>query len=299
MQQHQLKGSVMLFTCALIWGLAFVAQSVGADHVGAFTFNGIRSLIGAVFLVPCTILLDHLAGKPLSLWGTDNKAERQDLITGGIVCGIVLTIASTLQQIGIGYTSVGKAGFITTLYIVIVPLLGLLFRKPVTKLQWSSVALAAVGMYFICITQSFSVNYGDMIILACACFFAVHILVIQRFAALVDGVRMSLLQFAVCGILSLPAIFFYETPEWSALSQALPPILYAGVMSCGIAYTLQILGQKYVNVVLASIILSMESVFSVLAGWLLLGQQLTLREIGGCALVFIAILLAQLPPRRQ
>ena len=152
---------------------------------------------------------------------------------------------------------------------------------------------------FICITENFSVNYGDMIILACACFFALHIITIERFSVLVDGVRMSLLQFAVCGILSLPAIFFYETPSWEALDQAWLPILYAGIMSCGIAYTLQILGQKYVNVILASIILSMESVFSVLAGWLLLGEQLSLREIGGCGLVFAAILLAQMPPKQQ
>mgnify|MGYP001402861753 FL=1 len=240
-----------------------------------------------------------MTGWPASLFLFDNKTERQDLITGGIVCGIVLTIASTLQQIGIGYTSVGKAGFITTLYIVIVPLFGLIVHKAVTRLQWLSVLIAAAGMYFICINENFSVNYGDMIIFACACFFALHIITIERFSVLVDGVRMSLLQFAVCGILSLPAIFFYETPTWKALEAAWLPILYAGVMSCGIAYTLQILGQKYVNVILASIILSMESVFSVLAGWLLLGQQLSLRELGGCGLVFVAILLAQLPPKRQ
>ena len=268
MQQHQLKGSLMLFFCALIWGLAFVAQSVGADHVGAFTFNGLRSLIGAVFLIPCVAFFDRLAGRPFSIWGTDNKTEQQDLITGGIV-------------------------------IVIVPLFGLIVHKTVTKLQWLSVFIAAVGMYFICITENFSVNYGDMIILACACFFALHIITIERFSVLVDGVRMSLLQFAVCGILSLPAIFFYETPSWEALDQAWLPILYAGIMSCGIAYTLQILGQKYVNVILASIILSMESVFSVFAGWLLLGEQLSLREIGGCVLVFAAILLAQMPPKQQ
>ena len=148
MQKHQLKGSLMLFFCALIWGLAFVAQSVGADHVGAFTFNGLRSLIGAVFLIPCVAFFDRLAGRPFSIWGTDNKTEQQDLITGGIVCGIVLTIASTLQQIGIGHTTVGKAGFITTLYIVIVPLFGLIVHKTVTKLQWLSVFIAAVGMYY-------------------------------------------------------------------------------------------------------------------------------------------------------
>ncbi len=299
MQQQQLKGSLMLLACALICGLSFVAQSVGSEHVGPFTFNGIRSLIGAFFLIPCVIFFDKQAGKSFSIWGTANKIERRNLVTGGIICGIILTIASTLQQFGIGYTSVGKAGFITTLYIIIVPLLGLIFHKPATKLQWFSVLIASVGLYFICITENFSVNYGDMIILLCSCFFALHIIVIERFSVMVDGVRMSLLQFAICGILSLPAILFYEIPTEETLGQAWLPILYAGIMSCGIAYTLQILGQKYVNVVLASIILSMESVFSVLAGWLLLGEQLALREIAGCALVFSAIILAQLPSKNK
>lgn len=258
-------------------------------------------MIGAVFLIPCVAFFDRLAGRPFSIWGTDNKTEQQDLITGGIVCGIVLTIASTLQQIGIGHTTVGKAGFITTLYIVIVPLFGLIVHKTVTKLQWLSVFIAAVGMYFICITENFSVNYGDMIILACACFFALHIITIERFSVLVDGVRMSLLQFAVCGILSLPAILHFRKRRPGKRLTRPGCLSYTpGIMSCGIRpITLQILGQKYVNVILASIILSMESVFSVFAGWLMLGEQLSLREIGGCVLVFAAILLAQMPPKQQ
>ena len=290
----------MLLLTGLIWGVAFVAQSEGMNYVGAFTFNCCRFMIGGVMLIPCIFFLRSIgAGENGHVSRGQRQQQRHMAIIGGICCGLVICVASTLQQIGIGHTTVGKAGFITTLYIVIVPLFGLIVHKTVTKLQWLSVFIAAVGMYFICITENFSVNYGDMIILACACFFALHIITIERFSVLVDGVRMSLLQFAVCGILSLPAIFFYETPSWKALDQAWLPILYAGIMSCGIAYTLQILGQKYVNVILASIILSMESVFSVFAGWLLLGEQLSLREIGGCVLVFAAILLAQMPPKQQ
>ena len=237
MQQHQLKGSLMLFFCALIWGLAFVAQSVGADHVGAFTFNGLRSLIGAVFLIPCVAFFDRLAGRPFSIWGTDNKTEQQDLITGGIVCGIVLTIASICSRSVSAIPLSAKPVLLLRSISLSCPFLGLLYTKPLPNCNGSAFLLPLSVCYFICITENFSVNYGDMIILACACFFALHIITIERFSVLVDGVRMSLLQFAVCGILSLPAIFFYETPSWEALDQAWLPILYAGIMSCGIAYT--------------------------------------------------------------
>lgn len=295
---NSFKGIFMLLACAFIWGVAFVAQSVGADFLGPFSFNGIRSFLGAFFLVPCIAFIDRLSGRSVSLWGTEDKERRRNLLTGGILCGIFLAVASTLQQAGIAYTSAGKAGFITALYIVIVPILGLLVKKRVTLVQWGSVAIAAAGLYFICINEGFSVNYGDLIILACAFVFAMHIMAIERFTQLVDPVRMSAIQFFVCGCLSLPVILFMERPALSDIAAAWLPIAYAGIMSCGIAYTLQIAGQKYVNVILASILLSLESVFSVLAGWLFLGETLSLREIGGCALVFAAILLAQMPERK-
>ena len=263
-----------------------------------FSFNGIRSFLGAFFLVPCIAVIDKLSGKPLTFWGTDNDHKRGDLITGGICCGVLLTVASTLQQAGIAYTSAGKAGFITALYIVIIPILGLLVKKHVTLMQWAAVGVAAVGMYFICINEGFSINKGDLIILGCAVVFAVHIMAIERFTQLVDPVRMSAIQFFVCGCLSLPVIVWAEQPTLAAITAAWLPLAHAGIMSCGIAYTLQIAGQKYVNVILASILLSLESVFSVLAGWALLGETLSLREIGGCALVFIAILLAQMSERK-
>lgn len=295
---NSFKGIVMLLLCSFIWGTAFVAQSVGADLLGPFSFNGIRSFLGAFFLVPCIAIIDRLSGKPLSFWGTDDSHKRGDLITGGLCCGLLLTIASTLQQTGIAYTSAGKAGFITALYIVIIPILGLLVKKHVTFMQWAAVAVAAAGMYFICINEGFSINKGDLIVLACAVVFAVHIMAIERFTQLVDPVRMSAIQFFVCGMLSLPVIIWAEQPELSAITAAWLPLAHAGIMSCGIAYTLQIAGQKYVNVILASILLSLESVFSVLAGWLFLGETLSMREIGGCVLVFAAILLAQMPERK-
>ena len=164
-QTNSVKGIAMLLLCAFIWGTAFVAQSVGADLLGPFSFNGIRSFLGAFFLVPCIAVIDKLSGKPLTFWGTDNNHKRGDLITGGICCGVLLTVASTLQQAGIAYTSAGKAGFITALYIVIIPILGLLVKKRVTLMQWAAVGVAAVGMYFICINEGFSINKGDLIIL--------------------------------------------------------------------------------------------------------------------------------------
>ncbi len=297
-QTNSLKGIAMLLLCAFIWGVAFVAQSVGADLLGPFSFNGIRSYLGAIFLIPCIALIDRLSGKQLSVWGTEDKHKRSELLTGGLCCGVLLTIASTLQQTGIAYTSAGKAGFITALYIVIIPILGLLIKKHVTLIQWASVGVAAVGMYFICINEGFSINKGDLIILACAVAFAVHIMTIERFTQLADPVRMSAIQFFVCGVLSTPAIVLWEQPTFTAVAAAWMPLAYAGIMSCGIAYTLQIAGQKYVNVILASILLSLESVFSVLAGWMFLGETLSLREICGCALVFAAILLAQMPERK-
>lgn len=194
-QTNSFKGIVMLLLCSFIWGTAFVAQSVGADLLGPFSFNGIRSFLGAFFLVPCIAVIDRLSGKPLSFWGTDDSHKRGDLITGGLCCGVLLTIASTLQQTGIAYTSAGKAGFITALYIVIIPILGLLVKKHVTFMQWAAVAVAAAGMYFICINEGFSINKGDLIVLACAVVFAVHIMAIERFTQLVDPVRMSAIQF--------------------------------------------------------------------------------------------------------
>lgn len=286
------KNGLMLFLTAFIWGTAFVAQSVGMDYLGPFTFNGVRSLIGGIALLPCIWLLHKLNGE------SKNEGSRRELLTGGTACGVLLFAASSFQQIGIQYTTAGKAGFITAFYIVIVPVLGVFLHKKIGWKIWLAVILALAGLYFLCITESFSIGKGDTMVFLCALVFAVHILVVDYYSPKVDGVKMSCIQFFVCGILSLPFMFTLETPELGSIVVAWMPLLYAGVLSCGVAYTLQILGQKNVNPAVASLILSLESCFSVLAGWIVLGERLSLRESAGCVLMFMAIILAQLPEKK-
>ena len=216
-----------------------------------------------------------------------------------MACGGLLFAASSLQQIGIKYTTAGKAGFITAFYIVIVPVMGVFLNKKIGWKIWLAVVLAVAGLYFLCITDSFSVGKGDILVFLCALVFAVHILVIDHFAPKVDGVKMSCIQFFVCGILAVPFMFALETPKITAVMTAWMPILYAGVLSCGVAYTLQILGQKNVNPAVASLLLSLESCFSVLAGWIVLGERLSIREMSGCILMFAAIILAQVPEKKK
>ena len=294
MNREQLRYSLLLVLTALIWGTAFVAQSQATDDVGPFTFNAARLLVGGVALLPCIRLLDGLrARRGEKAAGGSKKA----LITGGVCCGAVLFAASGFQQAGIAYTTVCKAGFITALYIVLVPLAGTLFGRRTGPALWAGVALAVAGMYLLCMTGEAGVNRGDLLCLACALFFTAHILVIDHFSPLVDGVRLSCVQFFVGGVLSLAAMLLFEKPDWPRVSAAWLPILYAGVLSSGVAYTLQIVAQKHVNPTLASLIMSLESVFSALSGWLILSQRLTGRELAGCALMFAAIILAQLPAK--
>lgn len=287
MKTGQMRNSLLLLLTAFIWGAAFVAQSVGGEAVGCFTFNGVRSLIGALVLLPVIWLMD-----------AKKKEDQKTLITGGICCGVMLCIASNFQQFGISFTTVGKAGFITAMYILIVPILGLFMKKKPGLQVWLGVVLAMMGLYLLCMTsESFSLSKGDFLVLICAGFFSLHILIIDYFSPKVDGVRMSCIQFLVCGILSMVMAFIFETPEVSVILSGWLPILYAGVLSCGVAYTLQIVGQKNMDPTVASLILSLESVFSVLAGWLILNQTLSLRELSGCVLMFLAIILAQLPQK--
>ncbi len=293
MKRQQIRSSLILFLTALIWGVAFVAQSVGMDYVGPFTFNSVRSLLGAAVLVPCMMVLKKV-NPPKKEEGADKKKQRKTLIAGGVCCGLALCVATTLQQIGIQYTSVGKAGFITAFYIIIVPVLGLFFHKKCSAFVWIGVALALAGLYFLCITESFTIGKGDLLVFLCALVFSIHILVIDYFSPRVDGVAMSCIQFLVCGILCGVPMLLFEKPQLGQILAAWQPILYAGVMSCGVAYTLQIIGQKGMNPTVASLILSLESVISVLAGMLILGQTLSGREITGCVLMFAAILLAQI-----
>ena len=287
----------MLILTAFIWGTAFVAQSVGMDFLEPFTFNGVRSLIGGIVLLPCIFLIRRINARS----GEAEKAEgtRKDLVLGGILCGLLLFAASSLQQIGIVYTTAGKAGFITAFYIVIVPVLGIFLHKRIGWKVWAAVVMALAGLYFLCMTEELTVGKGDLYIFLCALIFSVHILVIDHFSPRVDGVKMSCIQFFTCGIVSLIPMFAWETPGVDNLLAGWMPLLYAGVLSCGVAYTLQVVGQKNVNPAVASLILSLESCFSVLAGWLILGEKLTMREFAGCVLMFAAIILAQLPESKK
>ncbi len=296
MKAKEWKSSLMLLLTAAIWGVAFVAQSVGMDYIGPFTFNAIRSLVGGLVLIPCIWLLNRK--KPAAQEDTPAQNGRT-LFIGGICCGVALAVASSLQQMGIQYTSVGKAGFITALYIVIVPLLGLLFKRRVSGLIWVAVVIAVGGMYLLCITEGFSVGKGDLLVMASAFCFSAHILIIDYFSPKADGVKMSCIQFLVCGLLCVVPMLIMERPSLPQILAAWMPLIYAGVFSCGVGYTLQIVGQRHIDPTIASLILSLESVISVLAGWVILGQKLTVRELIGCILVFCAIILAQLPQKEE
>ena len=295
-QTIPLKNSLILLLTATIWGVAFVAQSVEMDYVGGFTFNAVRSIIGSIVLLPVILFLDRQK-TPAVRTEEEKKSGQKTLLMGGIACGICLCLASNFQQFGIKYTTVGKAGFITACYIVIVPILGLFLKKKCSPYIWGAVVMALIGLYLLCITDGFSIGKGDILVMICAVLFSLHILVIDYFSPKVDGVKMSCIQFLVCGILSgIPALIF-ENPQISSILAAWQPILYAGVMSCGVAYTLQIVGQKNMNPTVASLILSLESCISVLAGWIILGQSMSRKEILGCVIMFAAIILAQLPEK--
>ena len=306
-QKMPLKNSLCLLLAAAIWGIAFVAQSVGMEYVGPFTFNGVRSLIGAAVLVPVIFLLNRSkdasatavsqAAELPATGATSSAYKTRDLWIGGIACGIALFAASNFQQFGIKYTTVGKAGFITACYIVIVPIIGLFLKKKCSPFIWAAVVMALIGLYLLCITDGFSIGLGDVLVLVCALLFSLHILVIDYFSPKADGVKLSCIQFLVCGILSMIPALVLEHPQISSILTAWLPILYAGIMSCGVAYTLQIVGQKNVNPTVASLILSLESCISVLAGWVILGQKLSAKELLGCVIMFAAIILAQLPEK--
>lgn len=294
----KLQSSLILLLTASIWGIAFVAQSVGMDYVGPFTFNTVRSIIGGIMLIPCIFLLNKLSGKENRISEKNLKEEKKTLLLGGICCGILLCAASNFQQIGIKYTTVGKAGFITACYIILVPILGIFLGKKTGKTIWLSVVLAVIGLYLLCMSGSFSINRGDFFVLCCAFLFSVHILVVDYFAPKTDGVKLSCIQFLVCGIISAVPMLLFESPTLNAVLQAWKPLLYAGILSCGVGYTLQIIGQKNMNPTIASLILSSESCISVLAGWVILRQKLSLREILGCVIMFSAILIAQIPKKK-
>ncbi|HIW20608.1 MAG TPA: DMT family transporter [Candidatus Dorea intestinavium] len=290
--ENKNRNMIFLAITAFIWGTAFVAQSVGNDFMGPYTFNGVRCLIGAFTLFLLILILDHSKKKE------ENFYKKKDLLIGGALCGILLFAASTLQQIGIQYTTAGKGGFITAFYIVFVPVLGIFFKKKTGVKVWISVMIALLGLYLLCVNESLHIEKGDLLILICSLIFSLHIIVIDTFSPKVDCVKMSFLQFLIAGILSLPPMFLLETPKITDMVIGWFPLLYTGVLSCGIAYTLQMVGQKNVNPTIASLILSLESCFSVIAGWIILGEKLNIREGTGCVLMFCAILITQIPSKK-
>ncbi len=290
--------SLLLLLAAFIWGMAFVSQSKGMDYMHPLTFNGVRSLIGAFVLLIYLLVSRRL---------TVEKAKQIDwslTLKAGICCGLALTIASTLQQYGIKYTTVGKAGFITTLYIIFVPIAGIFLKKKVETVVWIGAVMAATGMYLLCMTESLTLGTGDILVFLCAIVFSVHILAVDYFAPKTDGVVISCIQFAVCGILCTTGALIWGEPTLSQIWDGIGTLLYAGVLSCGVAYTLQIVGQKGVNPTVAALLLSLESVFATISGWvaykigfLKTDQTMTGRQIAGCALVFAAVILVQLPAK--
>lgn len=287
------KNPILLIVAAAIWGFAFAFQSVGMDYLEPFTFNCVRNFIGSLVLIPIILIMDRQKKKEKQPTG-----DSKQLLLGGICCGVILFISSGSQQIGIQYTTVGKAGFITALYIVIVPLLGMVFGKKNRLLLWISVFISVVGFYFLTMIGESSFTKGDAWVLLCAFVFAGHILCVDYFAPKVDGVKMSCIQFAVCGLLSGGAMILTESPAIANIFHAAVPLLYTGVMSSGVAYTFQILGQKNYNPTIAALLMSLESVFAVLGGWLILKQSLSVAETFGCLLIFIGIILAQLPEKK-
>lgn len=295
--------TMLLALAAFIWGTAFVAQSVGMDYVGPCTFNAARSFIGCAALLPVIFFTSRIkrkeAGKRAEKAEGSFWRREKPLLLGGCACGLLLGGGSLLQQAGIETVSPGKAGFLTALYIVLVPVLGIFLGRRPGAVVWAAVPIALLGTWFLSVQEDLSIAAGDMLVIASALFFSLHILTVDRLSDKVDGVKLSCVQFFVAGVLSTVLALCLETPKWGEILSAWGPLLYTGVLSSGVAYTLQILGQKGTDPTVASLILSLESVFAALAGWAVLGEPLSPRELLGCALVFGAVILAQLPSRRK
>lgn len=288
--KQKLKGNIILLITAIIWGTAFVAQSEGMNYVEPFTYNAVRTLIGGIVLIPIIAISQRVGAS------SENGAKSQKTtIIGGIVCGIFLFIAGSFQQCGIAMTTAGKAGFITALYVTIVPLIEVILYRNSSLKVWLCVFLALAGFYMLCIKEGFTIGKGDLLVLCGAFFYAGHIMVIDRFNEKnADGMKMSCIQFFTAGLLMTVCMFIFENPEINAIMDAKYTILYAGIMSCGAAYTLQIIGQRYTDPTSATLIMSLESVFAALSGWIILSESLSIKELFGCTLVFAAVILSQL-----
>ena len=301
MKYNQMRQVVFPILAAFIWGTAFVAQDLCADSIGAFAFNATRYFIAVLALLVVILISDKVKKNKPTLTAQEKKAANKQLWLGGLCCGAALAIASNFQQAGlVAGTDAGKAGFITALYVVLVPVFGLFFKRKVSLPTWIAVVLSVVALYLLCIKGDFSLAPGDLLVLVCAVCFAVHILVIDHFTAFCDGVKLSCLQFLFAGIISTICMFIFEDVDFAAILSCALPLLYVGIFSCGVGYTLQILAQKDSNPTVVTILLSLESVFAVIAGAIILKQQMTVREYIGCAIMFAAVILAQIQfPTRQ
>ena len=296
MKHNQMRQVVFPILAAFIWGTAFVAQDMCADAIGAFTFNATRYFVAVLALLVVILISDGVKKDKPVLTAEEKKAANKNLWIGGLCCGAALAIASNFQQAGlVAGTDAGKAGFITALYVVLVPVFGLFFKRKVSLPTWIAVILSVIALYLLCIKGSFRLAAGDLLVLVCAVCFAVHILVIDHFGATCDGVKLSCVQFLFAALWSGVCIPFFEHVDAAALLSCALPLLYVGVFSCGVGYTLQILAQKDSNPTVVTILLSLESVFAVIAGAIILHQSMTPREYLGCVLMFLAVILAQVP----
>ena len=297
MKKNRIRGSLSLLLGTVIWGFAFIAQSVGMDHIGPFTFQAVRCFLAVLFLIPCAFVMDM--GK-CSFRESAEKWKNPALWKVGGICGCALFVAASLQQIGIVYTDAGKAGFLTAMYIVLVPVLGLFLGKKPPKSTVFSVALAVVGLYLLSCMGVSEINKGDLFLMGCALAFAVQITCIDRLAGNLDGLRLNCVQSLVVAALSVPFLFLTkETVTLSAIAACWLPLGFAGILSMGVAYTLQIVGQKDLEPAAASLIMSLESVFAALGGWLVLHETMAPWELLGCALVFAGVIVSQLPDRKR
>ncbi|NLY71169.1 MAG: DMT family transporter [Clostridiales bacterium] len=296
LNKKTLIGNAFLLLTAIIWGSAFVAQRVGMDYVGPLKFVAVRFWLAVLTLLPI-VYLTNLGGKNTEQSPEEYIQSKKPLRIAGFTCGTVLFIASTLQQFGLVFTSAGKTGFITALYIVLVPIFGLFLKQKIGIKCWVGVAFGTVGIYFLTLTESLTIQPGDLVVLIGAAFWAIHVLVIDHFNPYVNAAKLSLMQFAVCATYGTIAMLIFERPSLGSIFNAAIPILYAGVLSAGVGFTLQILGQKNTSPTVASLLLSMEAVFAVIFGFILLKETMSSRELLGCILMFIAIIISQLPSK--
>ena len=300
--KNNIKGPILLFITAIIWGVAFVSQrSAASSNLGAFTFNGIRYLLGAIVLIPFVVIIRTRKNGTYNMLSVDEKKiYNKNTIIGGIVCGLFLCIASSFQQFGVEGLTSGKTGFITALYIIFVPLLGLCFKKKCSIFVFIAVPIALVGMYFLCMVgESFAITKYEIYVFLCAIFFTFQISAVDYFAIKVDCIAMACIEFTVTGLISLIAMFIFEKPEIETIKSCYVQILYSGIMSSGVAYTLQVVGQKHTNPTLASLIMSLESTISAIAGWIILKENLSWQQWLGCGIMFIAIIIAQIPMKNK